>query len=181
MFANSQMMGISVGFPDVLLKPTPLPQPPVPYPSITGSPMGPSIGPSGDFVKWGSTVRSQSAVLAEARNELNQAIATILDVKSKVIAAMDEVDSILGRIEELQSQQRKFMMAAAKMENEVARAFKSFAKSGKSTKPKASESAKAILISKGIALNAQLLALQGLNKAITKQQKALESAAKKLK
>jgi hypothetical protein len=39
MFANSQMMGIDMGFPDVCLTPTPAPVP-VPYPNIAAGPMG---------------------------------------------------------------------------------------------------------------------------------------------
>jgi hypothetical protein len=39
MFANSQMMGIDLGFPDVCLTPTPAPVP-VPYPNIAAGPMG---------------------------------------------------------------------------------------------------------------------------------------------
>jgi hypothetical protein len=39
MFANTQMMGMSTGFPDVCLTPTPAPVP-VPYPNISTQPMG---------------------------------------------------------------------------------------------------------------------------------------------
>ncbi|WP_437717505.1 DUF4150 domain-containing protein [Sorangium sp. So ce448] len=39
MFANSQMMGIDMGLPDVCLTPTPAPVP-VPYPNIAAGPMG---------------------------------------------------------------------------------------------------------------------------------------------
>ncbi|WP_437809961.1 DUF4150 domain-containing protein [Sorangium sp. So ce1078] len=39
MFANTQMMGMSLGFPDVCLTPTPAPVP-VPYPNISAQPMG---------------------------------------------------------------------------------------------------------------------------------------------
>ncbi len=42
MFANSQMMGIDLGFPDVCLTPAP-PSPapiPIPYPNIAAGPMG---------------------------------------------------------------------------------------------------------------------------------------------
>jgi hypothetical protein len=39
MFANSQMMGIDLGFPDVCLTPTPAPVP-IPYPNIALGPMG---------------------------------------------------------------------------------------------------------------------------------------------
>ncbi len=39
MFANSQMMGIDIGFPDVCLTPMPAPVP-VPYPNIAAGPMG---------------------------------------------------------------------------------------------------------------------------------------------
>ncbi|MBK6515310.1 MAG: DUF4150 domain-containing protein [Polyangiaceae bacterium] len=39
MFANTQMMGIDMGFPDVCLTPTPAPVP-IPYPNIAMGPMG---------------------------------------------------------------------------------------------------------------------------------------------
>ncbi|KYF99228.1 type VI secretion protein [Sorangium cellulosum] len=39
MFANSQMMGLDLGFPDVCLTPTPAPVP-IPYPNIAAGPMG---------------------------------------------------------------------------------------------------------------------------------------------
>ncbi|KYF54613.1 type VI secretion protein [Sorangium cellulosum] len=39
MFANSQMMGVDLGLPDVCLTPTPAPVP-VPYPNIAAGPMG---------------------------------------------------------------------------------------------------------------------------------------------
>jgi Domain of unknown function (DUF4150) len=39
MFANTQMMGMSLGVPDVCLTPTPAPVP-IPYPNIAAQPMG---------------------------------------------------------------------------------------------------------------------------------------------
>lgn len=39
MFANTQMMGMDLGFPDVCLTPMPTPTP-IPYPNITAAPMG---------------------------------------------------------------------------------------------------------------------------------------------
>ncbi|AKT41278.1 DUF4150 domain-containing protein [Chondromyces crocatus] len=39
MFANSQMMGIDMAFPDVCLTPMPAPTP-IPYPNIAAGPMG---------------------------------------------------------------------------------------------------------------------------------------------
>ena len=39
MFANTQMMGTDIGFPDVCLTPTPAPVP-IPYPNIAMGPMG---------------------------------------------------------------------------------------------------------------------------------------------
>jgi hypothetical protein len=39
MFANTQMMGIDIGFPDVCLTPMPTPVP-IPYPNIALGPMG---------------------------------------------------------------------------------------------------------------------------------------------
>ena len=40
MFANTQMMGIDTGFPDVCLTPTPAGPVPIPYPNIAMGPMG---------------------------------------------------------------------------------------------------------------------------------------------
>lgn len=39
MFANTQMMGTDMGFPDVCLTPTPVPVP-IPYPNVAMGPMG---------------------------------------------------------------------------------------------------------------------------------------------
>jgi hypothetical protein len=39
MFANTQMMGLDLGFPDVCLTPTPAPVP-IPYPNMALGPMG---------------------------------------------------------------------------------------------------------------------------------------------
>ncbi len=39
MFANTQMMGVDLGFPDVCLTPTPVPVP-IPYPNIGVGPIG---------------------------------------------------------------------------------------------------------------------------------------------
>jgi hypothetical protein len=40
MFANTQMMGLDTGFPDVCLTPTPAGPVPIPYPNIAAGPMG---------------------------------------------------------------------------------------------------------------------------------------------
>ena len=40
MFANTQMMGMDLGFPDVCLTPTPAGPVPIPYPNIAMGPMG---------------------------------------------------------------------------------------------------------------------------------------------
>lgn len=40
MFANSQMMGMDIGFPDVCNTPTPAAPIPIPYPNIALGPMG---------------------------------------------------------------------------------------------------------------------------------------------
>jgi hypothetical protein len=40
MFANTQMMGMDLGFPDVCLTPTPAGPIPIPYPNIALGPMG---------------------------------------------------------------------------------------------------------------------------------------------
>ena len=40
MFANTQLSGIDMGFPDVCLTPTPAGPVPIPYPNIAAGPMG---------------------------------------------------------------------------------------------------------------------------------------------
>lgn len=40
MFANTQMMGMDMGFPDVCLTPSPVGPVPIPYPNIAAAPMG---------------------------------------------------------------------------------------------------------------------------------------------
>lgn len=40
MFANTQLMGLDTGFPDVCLTPTPAGPVPLPYPNIAAGPMG---------------------------------------------------------------------------------------------------------------------------------------------
>ena len=45
MFANTQMMGMDLGFPDVCLTPTPAPVP-IPYPNIAMGPMAASFIPT---------------------------------------------------------------------------------------------------------------------------------------
>ena len=40
MFANTQMMGMDMGFPDVSLTPPPAGPVPIPYPNISAAPMG---------------------------------------------------------------------------------------------------------------------------------------------
>jgi hypothetical protein len=40
MFANTQMMGLDTGFPDVCLTPSPAGPVPIPYPNIATGPMG---------------------------------------------------------------------------------------------------------------------------------------------
>lgn len=40
MFANTQMMGMDLGFPDVCLTPVAPVPPPIPYPNISAGPMG---------------------------------------------------------------------------------------------------------------------------------------------
>jgi hypothetical protein len=40
MFANTQMMGLDTGFPDVCLTPSPAGPVPIPYPNIAAGPMG---------------------------------------------------------------------------------------------------------------------------------------------
>ncbi len=178
MFANTQMMGMDLGFPDVVLTPTPMAPVPIPYPTVAAGPMG---TPSRDFKRWGSSVRTQLTEQTKASKDLNKAVGMILDVKSKVAKAMDEVNDILGRIENLQAAQKKIVTSAAKMESTVDKAFKNLEKQAKSKDVKAKKTAKALLIGKGIALTALYLALEGLNKSLSKEQAALEKAAKKLK
>jgi len=46
MFANTQMMGMALGFPDVCLTPTPAGPVPVPYPNISMTPMAVGFVPT---------------------------------------------------------------------------------------------------------------------------------------
>ena len=178
MFANTQMMGLDAGFPDVCLTPVPAGPVPIPYPDIAVGPMG---KPCRDFTRWGTSVRAQCTAQTKATKDLNKAVTTILDMKSKAAKAIDELNGILGRIEKLQAQQKKIVVDAAKMESAVAKAFKDFDKQAKSKDSKAKLTAKALLLGKGVALTALFLLLEGLNKSLVKEQAALEKAAKKLK
>jgi len=178
MFTNTQMMGMDLGFPDVLLTPTSFGPVPIPYPNIGNSPLA---KPSRDFTRWGSSVRTQLAAQTKASADLNKAVSMILDVKSRVAKAIDEVNGILGRIENLQAAQKKIVFSAAKMESAVDKAFINLDKQAKPKDVKAKETAKALLIGKGAALRALYLALEVLNTSLSKEQAALEKAAKKLK
>jgi hypothetical protein len=46
MFANTQMMGIDMGFPDVCLTPSPAGPIPLPYPNVAAAPMAVSAVPN---------------------------------------------------------------------------------------------------------------------------------------
>jgi len=75
MFANSQMMGMDTGFPDVCLTPAPpAPSPvPIPYPNIG---MGPTAPPNAAKVLWMATPAHNMATKIPMTNGDNAGVAT---------------------------------------------------------------------------------------------------------
>ena len=72
MFANSQMMGMDLGFPDVCLTPTPAPVP-VPYPNIA---LGPMAVPAAYNVLFMATPAHNMASTVVMTNGDNPGVAT---------------------------------------------------------------------------------------------------------
>lgn len=72
MFANTQMMGMDLGFPDVCLTPTPAPVP-IPYPNIG---MGPTFIPSQPKVFYMFTPAHNMLAMAPLTNGDNAGVAT---------------------------------------------------------------------------------------------------------
>lgn len=179
MFGSTKIMGIDVGFPDVVGTPVAPSPVPMPYPNI-GTAKG-EAKISGDFSKWCIAARDHKLVQVKASSELAKAVKSIVDTKTKVANAMDEVNDTLGRIGNLQEAQKKIMGDAAKLEAAVAKAFKTFDRVAKSSDKKAQEKAKAMLVGQGIALNSLFLTLDTLNKSLAKEQASLERVVQKLK
>jgi hypothetical protein len=75
MFANSQMMGVDTGFPDVCLTPAPpAPSPvPIPYPNITAGPMGVPPVPK---ILWMATPAHNMSTSIPMSNGDNAGVAT---------------------------------------------------------------------------------------------------------
>ena len=73
MFANSQMMGMDLGFPDVCLTPTPAGPVPIPYPNIS---LGPTSVPSQVRVMYCCTPGHNMATVAPLSNGDNPGVAT---------------------------------------------------------------------------------------------------------
>lgn len=73
MFANSQMMGMDLGFPDVCLTPTPAGPVPIPYPDIA---MGPTAIPSQVKVFYFFTPAHNMATVTPLTNGDNAGVAT---------------------------------------------------------------------------------------------------------
>ena len=75
MFANSQMMGVDMGFPDVCLTPAPpAPAPiPIPYPNIAAGPMG---VPAAYNVLFGGTPAHNLSTEVPLTNGDNAGLAT---------------------------------------------------------------------------------------------------------
>lgn len=73
MFANSQMMGMDMGFPDVCLTPTPAGPVPIPYPDIA---MGPTAIPGQAKVFYCFTPAHNMATTIPLTNGDNAGLAT---------------------------------------------------------------------------------------------------------
>lgn len=73
MFANSQMMGTDMGFPDVCLTPSPAGPVPIPYPNIA---MGPTAVPNVPTVLYGGTPAHNMATSIPMTNGDNAGVAT---------------------------------------------------------------------------------------------------------
>lgn len=72
MFANSQMMGMDMGFPDVCLTPTPVGPVPIPYPNIAAGPMG---VPAAYNVMFGGTPAHNMSTTVPLSNGDNAGVA----------------------------------------------------------------------------------------------------------
>ena len=73
MFANSQMMGMDLGFPDVCLTPAPPAVVPIPYPNIGLGPMAAGFYPK---VLWFCTPAHNMATTVVMTNGDNAGVAT---------------------------------------------------------------------------------------------------------
>lgn len=73
MFANSQMMGIDIGFPDVCNTPTPAGPVPIPYPNIATGSMGVPPVPK---VLFGGTPAHNMSTVVPMTNGDNAGVAT---------------------------------------------------------------------------------------------------------
>lgn len=73
MFANSQMMGMDLAFPDVCLTPTPAGPVPIPYPDIA---MGPTAIPAYPKVFYFFTPAHNMATVTPLTNGDNTGVAT---------------------------------------------------------------------------------------------------------
>lgn len=73
MFANSQMMGMDMGFPDVCLTPTPAGPVPIPYPNIA---MGPTAIPNAPTVLINCMPAHNLATTVPLTNGDNAGVAT---------------------------------------------------------------------------------------------------------
>ncbi|VAW76603.1 hypothetical protein MNBD_GAMMA15-454 [hydrothermal vent metagenome] len=73
MFANSQMMGMDMGFPDVCLTPTPAGPVPIPYPNIAAGPM--AVPPVPNILFMGTPAHNMSTVVPMTNGD-NAGVAT---------------------------------------------------------------------------------------------------------
>ena len=73
MFANSQMMGMNMAFPDVCLTPTPAGPVPIPYPNIAMLPMSVGFYPK---VMWMATPAHNMGTVVPMSNGDNAGVAT---------------------------------------------------------------------------------------------------------
>lgn len=73
MFANTQMMGMDTGFPDVCLTPSPVGPVPIPYPNIA---MGPTAIPNVPTVLFGGAPAHNMGTQIPMTNGDNAGVAT---------------------------------------------------------------------------------------------------------
>ncbi len=73
MFANTQMMGMDMGFPDVCLTPTPAGPVPIPYPNIAMAPMG--VAPVATVLFGGAPAHNMGTVIPLSNGD-NAGVAT---------------------------------------------------------------------------------------------------------
>ncbi|GMG81191.1 hypothetical protein LNKW23_04030 [Paralimibaculum aggregatum] len=179
MFGKSVMGGSGGGLPDVCVRPSAPTPVPIPYPdAAVAIASGAVMAPSRQFTGWVKGFRSTAADHAKAAKLLTGALARLTAFGFRMGTAIDEVNAVLQRIAEQHAAQKKILKDAEKMCAEVDKGFQKLEKLMKSGDAKAHETAKIVLIAKGVALNAQLGALEAIDRRLTREQAALDKALK---